>query len=147
MARVGTGNESVRSPVGALPAMVFAAIALCIAMNASTHGGGRIAEGCHNDRKRGRYHCHRGDGGLTRNDAAPTNNFRLSQIAPMHASRGFARVFANCAEARAAGAAPVRRDESGDDLHLDRVGDWVGCDSAKVMLEKCSRDHEISLFD
>lgn len=27
---------------------------------ASAHGGGLDALGCHNDRKRGGYHCHRG---------------------------------------------------------------------------------------
>lgn len=36
--------------------------------------------------------------------------------------------FANCAEARAAGAAPVREGEPGYGPHLDRDGDGIGCD-------------------
>ncbi|MEN1959497.1 excalibur calcium-binding domain-containing protein [Luteimonas sp. MJ246] len=35
---------------------------------------------------------------------------------------------ANCAEARAAGAAPVRRGEPGHGPHLDRDNDGVGCE-------------------
>ncbi|WP_343239127.1 excalibur calcium-binding domain-containing protein [Stenotrophomonas sp.] len=38
------------------------------------------------------------------------------------------RPFANCAEARAAGAAPVRRGEPGYGPHLDRDNDGVGCE-------------------
>ncbi|WP_443079742.1 excalibur calcium-binding domain-containing protein [Streptomyces sp. NBC_01717] len=34
--------------------------------------------------------------------------------------------FANCAEARAAGAAPVREGEPGFGAHLDRDGDGIG---------------------
>lgn len=36
--------------------------------------------------------------------------------------------YQNCAAARAAGAAPVRRGEPGYGRHLDRDGDGVGCD-------------------
>ena len=39
-----------------------------------------------------------------------------------------ARAFANCAEARAAGAAPVRRGDPGYAPHLDRDNDGVGCE-------------------
>ncbi len=39
-----------------------------------------------------------------------------------------ARAYANCSEARAAGAAPVRRGEPGYGSHLDRDGDGVGCE-------------------
>jgi hypothetical protein len=37
--------------------------------------------------------------------------------------------YSNCSEARAAGAAPVRRGQPGYGSHLDRDGDGVGCDS------------------
>ncbi|MER5936825.1 excalibur calcium-binding domain-containing protein [Streptomyces sp. NPDC001928] len=37
--------------------------------------------------------------------------------------------YANCSEARAAGAAPVHRGEPGYASHLDRDNDGVGCDS------------------
>nr|WP_255699423.1 excalibur calcium-binding domain-containing protein [Luteimonas sp. Y-2-2-4F] len=38
------------------------------------------------------------------------------------------RPFANCAEARAAGAAPVHRGEPGYGAHLDRDNDGIGCE-------------------
>lgn len=37
--------------------------------------------------------------------------------------------YANCSEARDAGAAPVRRGDPGYGSHLDRDGDGVGCES------------------
>lgn len=37
--------------------------------------------------------------------------------------------YANCSEARAAGAAPVHRGDPGYGSHLDRDGDGVGCES------------------
>lgn len=127
MARVGTGNASEYPPDGLSSAIAFAAIALGIVMNASAHGGGLNVKGCHNDRQRGGNHCHRSGGSPTRSNAAPINNFSLSRIAPARAPQGTA-VFANCAEARAAGAAPVRRGEPGYGTHLDRDGDGVGCE-------------------
>nr|WP_232730337.1 excalibur calcium-binding domain-containing protein [Novosphingobium kunmingense] len=36
--------------------------------------------------------------------------------------------FRNCSEARAAGAAPVRRGDPGYGPHLDRDDDGVGCE-------------------
>lgn len=38
------------------------------------------------------------------------------------------RYFRNCSEARAAGAAPIRRGESGYGSHLDRDGDGIACE-------------------
>ncbi|MBX3665391.1 MAG: excalibur calcium-binding domain-containing protein [Burkholderiales bacterium] len=38
------------------------------------------------------------------------------------------RSFRNCSEARAAGAAPIRRGEPGYAPHLDRDGDGVACE-------------------
>lgn len=35
------------------------AIGICAAPGALAHGGGLNAEGCHNNRKTGDYHCHR----------------------------------------------------------------------------------------
>lgn len=41
--------------------VIFTLLAtLIISEAASAHGGGLDASGCHNDRKRGGYHCHRG---------------------------------------------------------------------------------------
>ena len=125
MARAGAGDASQESPNGVLLPMALAAIALCIASNASAHGGRLNAEGCRHDRKRGGYHCHRGGAALSRSDFMPSNNFTPPRIAPAPRGPG---VFANCAEARAAGAAPVRRGEFGYGSHLDRDGDGVGCE-------------------
>ena len=35
-------------------------IVLAWATSASAHGGGQDANGCHNDKKAGNYHCHAG---------------------------------------------------------------------------------------
>ncbi len=87
------------------------------------HGGGLDKDGCHTNRKTGEYHCHR-SGGVSRTPHAqpPQQNFRATPAAAP------ARAFANCAEARAAGAAPVRRGDPGYGPHLDRDNDGVGCE-------------------
>ncbi len=83
--------------------------------SAAAHPGGLNAEGCHNNRKTGGYHCHRGA------SAAPAR-------AQQAASSSTRREYANCAQARAAGAAPVRVGDPGYGRHLDRDGDGVGCE-------------------
>lgn len=100
-----------------LPA-IFAILALTVPFAASAHSGGLNAEGCHNDRKNGGYHCHRG-GGV---QAA------LSRPQGLRSAPSTGRAFANCSAARAAGAAPVRRGDPGYGSHLDRDGDGVGCE-------------------
>ncbi|MGQ4582840.1 excalibur calcium-binding domain-containing protein [Lysobacter sp. F60174L2] len=93
-----------------------------LASVAWAHSGGLNAEGCHNDRKNGGYHCHRSPA------AAPPN---ATQFAPVGASgynAGSGRAFRNCTAARAAGGAPVRRGEPGYGSHLDRDNDGVGCE-------------------
>jgi hypothetical protein len=87
-------------------------IAMVMGLAAAAHPGGLNAEGCHNNRSTGDYHCHR--------PAA-------SRRAPL-ASRGGGGAFTNCAAARAAGAAPVRAGDPGYGRHLDRDGDGVGCE-------------------
>jgi hypothetical protein len=83
------------------------------------HGGGLDAKGCHTNRKTGEYHCHRPQ-------AAPEQG---SALVPARSSgRAGSVSFANCAAARAAGAAPVRRGDPGYAPHLDRDGDGVGCE-------------------
>ena len=77
------------------------------------HGGGLDASGCHNDRKRGGYHCHG-------KASAPPK--------PQRASGGGSVYYANCAAARAAGAAPISRGEPGYGTHLDRDGDGKACE-------------------
>lgn len=89
--------------------------ALLLAASAAAHGGGLDADGCHTNRKTGDYHCHR---------AAPAPR---ATAAPQRASPGSA-YYANCAEARAAGAAPLRRGDPGYRAGLDRDGDGVACE-------------------
>ncbi|WP_409035327.1 excalibur calcium-binding domain-containing protein [Phenylobacterium sp.] len=86
------------------------------------HGGGLNAEGCHNDRKNGGYHCHRGAPQTSR----PAYGSGGSPAKAVRSNSGGA--FANCTAARAAGAAPVRRGDRGYGPHLDRDGDGVGCE-------------------
>ena len=109
-----------------LSVMLLALSAL--AGNAWAHGGGLNKDGCHNDRKNGGYHCHRGSNAASSEQRYVPGN----QLAPV----GYAvpsqprndRAFANCDEARAAGAAPVRRGQPGYGRHLDRDNDGVGCE-------------------
>lgn len=78
---------------------------------AYAHGGGLAADGCHNDRKNGGRHCHRG------------NPSSLATQTPSGQT-----YYPNCAAARAAGAAPVRRGQPGYGTHLDRDRDGIGCE-------------------
>ncbi len=88
------------------------------------HPGGLNAQGCHNDRKHGSYHCHNGGASRPRSGAA-----RAGDLAAVGATRGGGgAAYRNCAAARAAGAAPVRADGPGYGRHLDRDGDGVGCE-------------------
>jgi hypothetical protein len=91
---------------------------LCLALApapALSHPGGLNAEGCHNNRKTGDYHCHRAP--ASPRSETPSRLFG----APDGAYR-------NCSEARAAGAAPIRIGEPGYGPHLDRDGDGIACE-------------------
>lgn len=85
---------------------------------ALAHPGGLNSEGCHNNRKTGDYHCHRGSSPPPERRERPQSLFGAGQGMP----------FRNCTEARAAGAAPVYRGQPGYGEHLDRDGDGVGCE-------------------
>ncbi len=85
--------------------------AVIVPAEASAHPGGLAADGCHNDRKNGGRHCHRGIN-------TETSSSR----------RGHDVYYPNRAAARAAGAAPVRRGEPGYAPHLDRDNDGVACE-------------------
>lgn len=99
--------------------LAFLALALLAPLDSPAHSGGLNAEGCHNDRKNGSYHCHRGPSSK-RATAAPVPRSNLSSSGTVY--------YANCSEARAAGAAPVSAGEPGYGRHLDRDGDGVGCE-------------------
>ncbi|WP_456953364.1 excalibur calcium-binding domain-containing protein [Lysobacter sp. HA35] len=90
---------------------------------AQSHPGALNAEGCHNNRKTGEYHCHRGNGSGNSSSRVPTQSF-----APTGRGAAGSRPFANCSEARAAGAAPVHRGDPGYAPKLDRDNDGVGCE-------------------
>lgn len=94
--------------------LLAAGMALAAHQVSRAHGGGLNAEGCHNDRKNGGYHCHRGSAGPSR-------------PAPKEAPGGDV-YYQNCTSARAAGAAPVRVGDPGYSRKLDRDGDGVGCE-------------------
>lgn len=98
-------------------ALVGALVWATLCGGALAHPGGLNGDGCHNNRKTGDYHCHRGS------EPPPR---------PMTQTRGLSGVgdvyYPNCAAARAAGAAPVRRGDPGYGRHLDRDGDGKGCE-------------------
>lgn len=99
------------------------------AVDSRAHSGGLNREGCHHNRKTGDYHCHRG--GARPPPSAPILPFRDDAPrldAPRRDGPVPGRAFRNCAEARAAGAAPVRRGEPGYGPHLDRDNDGIGCE-------------------
>jgi len=93
---------------------------------AQAHPGGLNAEGCHHDRRNGGYHCHRAPAAAPARAQAPYR--QQLQPSPAHAAPASGRPFRNCAEARAAGAAPVRRGDPGYGPHLDRDNDGIGCE-------------------
>lgn len=99
-----------------------------LSIDAGAHGGGLNADGCHTNRKTGDYHCHRSP---ARTASAPEAYASAQNLAPARtgaAGRTPTGAFANCAEARAAGVAPVRIGEPGYGAHLDRDGDGIGCE-------------------
>lgn len=86
--------------------------------SAQAHGGGLDANGCHNDRKRGDYHCHR----------APVTRARAQPARAQSALSLNRTYFPNCAAAREAGAAPLRRGDPGYRPALDRDNDGIACE-------------------
>jgi hypothetical protein len=99
-----------------LPGIVaFVALLLNFSVSsnsATAHPGGLNAEGCHNNRKTGEYHCHRTGAGR------PSSSNSISSGAS----------YRNCSAARAAGAAPIYRGQPGYAEHLDRDRDGVACE-------------------
>lgn len=99
------------------PGRVAFAVAFGFGLSAGpglSHPGGLNAQGCHNNRKTGDYHCHQK---------------ATDRSAPLQAvGSGSAGYFPNCASARAVGAAPIRAGEAGYSRKLDRDGDGVACE-------------------
>ena len=95
----------------------------CIALQVQAHGGRTNAEGCHNDRKNGGYHCHNGKSSTTGTRSSFNNTTPSTQ-----SKRSDKTYYPNCAAVRAAGVAPLRRGEPGYASHLDRDNDGVACE-------------------
>lgn len=104
------------------PVVAFVCALILLVPSTQAHPGGLNGEGCHNNRKTGEYHCHRSTK-AKKNPALsqPTLLMKGSDTEPNSP-------FASCAEARAAGAAPVRLGEAGYAEGLDRDGDGIGCE-------------------
>lgn len=106
---------------GAFSALIF------LPSPVTAHGGGLNAEGCHNNRKTGDYHCHRAPAApVAARSVSPTGG----ATRPATSSGGSSgnAYYANCAAARAAGAAPLRRGNPGYREAMDRDGDGVACE-------------------
>lgn len=111
-------------------AAMVAAFLVLPSEQAIAHSGGLNSEGCHTNRKTGEYHCHRSPAPRPTGagSPAPANTaFGGTNNQPSNRQTS-GRAFRNCDEARAAGAAPVRRGEPGYGPHLDRDNDGVGCE-------------------
>ena len=115
--KVGEPNPWIFVEALVIGLLQFAAIVAFLVMlfspqTVEAHPGGLAADGCHNDRKNGGRHCHRGPKAGQSSKPARFGNV----------------YYANCAAARAAGAAPVRRGDPGYGSHLDRDNDGIGCE-------------------
>lgn len=118
--------------------MKLQAILLLLAFSApgfvGAHGGGLNSAGCHNNRKTGDYHCHR-SGGETRKSQGSRDVGDAPWLGLMTPGKPSARPllapgtsFGSCAQARAAGATPIRAGEPGYGFHLDRDRDGIACE-------------------
>lgn len=104
--------------------LAICAATLTMSDTAFAHGGKTNAEGCHNDRKRGGYHCH--GGGAAK--AAPKKAASPRPKPSQQRVAGTSTHYASCADARAAGVTPLRRGDAGYGTHLDRDGDGIACE-------------------
>ncbi len=84
---------------------------------AFSHGGRTNAQGCHNNSKTGDYHCH-----------SSNNKATQSKQASNKGNKNNKKYYANCTQARMAGAAPILRGEEGYAKHLDRDNDGIACE-------------------
>jgi hypothetical protein len=99
--------------------IAFVALAALAASAAPAHPGGLNAAGCHNNRKTGEYHCHRSGAASAPQPKPAARPVRLP---------GGQVYYPNCAAARAAGVAPLRRGDPGYRPGLDRDRDGKACE-------------------
>ncbi len=107
-----------------LAKVVLVMFVYCAGNLVIAHGGGLDANGCHTNRKTGDYHCHRAPA-MPSNPALPSERPNVQPVGPQG---GSSIHYKNCSQARAAGAAPIRRGEPGYGVHLDRDGDGIACE-------------------
>ena len=77
------------------PTILMLFLLPAVAGNSWAHGGGLNKDGCHNDRKHGGYHCHRGSStpAPTKKRYQPSNPLtprRPASPATPHSGRAFA---------------------------------------------------------
>lgn len=110
------------------PLILLLLLTAAAATDVAAHGGGLNKDGCHNNHKTGDYHCHRASAPVrpVQPVPPPDNLAPPGRAAPRGTGPGGS--YRNCDEARAAGAAPVRRGEPGYGPHLDRDNDGIGCE-------------------
>ena len=106
--------------------VVLLGACLLFGSTAFGHGGGLNKDGFHNDRKNGGYHCHR----KSVANSAPKPQRTTVPLPVRHnlADDGEAAYYANCSEARDAGADPLHRGEPGYREKMDGDGDGVACE-------------------
>jgi Excalibur calcium-binding domain len=124
--------------LGSIYKYLIVAVAMVVASPAFAHGGGLDASGCHNDRKRGGYHCHGAKLSAALSLLAESKRESPFLEVKRKAKRGFAQAksllsdtnvyYANCGAARAAGAAPLREGLAGYTARLDRDRDGIACE-------------------
>src|SRR5690606_25846942 len=95
---------------------------LFLSGTAVAHPGRLNAQGCHNDRSTGTLHCHR--------SVEPRPSASAPAMREPNVQSGAQRpvYYPNCAAARAAGAAPIRRGQPGYGRDIDRDNDGVACE-------------------
>ncbi|MEN2786065.1 excalibur calcium-binding domain-containing protein [Sphingomonas qilianensis] len=102
--------------------VILAIVALGLSTAAVAHGGGLNAQGCHNDRKRGGFHCHGRPVTIPLLPGSPARSEGITARATGDV------VYPNCSAVRAAGVAPIRAGQNGYSRRLDRDGDGVACE-------------------
>jgi hypothetical protein len=86
--------------------------------------GALDAQGCHNDPVTGVHHCHRSPAEVQAGASSAVETFSSGGVdVPQDDD-----VYLDCAEVRAAGAAPLRTGEVGYSKRLDPDGDGVACE-------------------
>jgi hypothetical protein len=119
---------------------IFSSDFFVLSAPAFGHSGRLNAQGCHNDRKHGTYHCH------TKNSSKPKASKKIkSQKRPPKVANNPNQsalqtrlpqfilpqqevYYKDCIEVQKAGASPLKKGEPGYRIELDPNHDDVACD-------------------